>query len=124
MRFLLDENLSPIIADLLSAAGHDTTHTRALGLAKADDLEVFAMALAERRCIISSDTDFGEILARTSAELPSLILLRRQDHRRASEIAALILTNLDTVASDLDSGAIVVLDDSRLRVRPLPLRPS
>jgi predicted nuclease of predicted toxin-antitoxin system len=51
------------------------------------------------------------------------VLLRRQAQRRAHEIAALILANLDAVAEDLQSGAVVVLDEERIRIRRLPLRP-
>jgi hypothetical protein len=38
VRFLLDENLSPVLAELLAAAGHDTFHVRDLGLLTAADL--------------------------------------------------------------------------------------
>ena len=44
-----------------------------------------------------------------------MILLRRQEGRRASEIASLIVANLQAVADDLASGAIVVLDEDRAR---------
>jgi hypothetical protein len=33
----------------------------------------------------------------------------------------MVLANLDAVASDLDEGAVVVLEDGRVRVRRLPL---
>jgi predicted nuclease of predicted toxin-antitoxin system len=32
VRLLIDENLSPILAELLNAAGHDASHVRDLGL--------------------------------------------------------------------------------------------
>ena len=73
--------------------------------------------------LISSDTDFGELLARSNANGPSVILLRRQEGRRASKIASLIVANHKAVADDLASGAIVVLDDDRVRGRSLPLQP-
>ncbi len=75
------------------------------------------------RLLISADTDFGDLLAHSNDGGPSVILLRRQEGRRASEIAALILANLDVVAGDLDAGAFVVLDQDRVRVRSLPFRP-
>ena len=52
-----------------------------------------------------------------------MILLRRQEGRRASEIATLIVANLGAVADDLVAGAVVVLDDDRIRIRSLPFRP-
>ena len=124
MKFLLDQNVSPALIDLLSEAGHEAEHVRGLGLSEASDGEVLAATSVAGAVLVSSDTDFGELLARSNAGEPSVILLRRQDGRRASEVAGLILANLDAVAQDLDEGAVVVLDDERVRVRSLPFRPA
>lgn len=80
-------------------------------------------ASTEARVLVSADTDFGDLLARTNAGSPSVLLLRRQDHRRAAQVAELLMLNFESVADDLEAGAIVVLDDDRIRVRRLPLRP-
>ena len=39
------------------------------------------------------------------------------------QVAELLMMNLRMVAEDLETGAIVVLDDDRIRVRRVPLRP-
>jgi predicted nuclease of predicted toxin-antitoxin system len=123
VRLLLDQNLSPLLAELLVADGHDAVHVRSLGMSTASDLTIMETASAEGRVVLSADHDFGELLARTNAASPSVLLLRRQDHRRANQVAELLMLNLPTVAEDLESGAIVVFDDDRIRVRRLPLRP-
>ena len=41
------------------------------------DEELFALADADGWVIVLGDTDFGELLARTNASAPSVILLRR-----------------------------------------------
>jgi predicted nuclease of predicted toxin-antitoxin system len=123
VKFLLDENQSPRIADLLAEAGHDALHVRDIDLRTSPDDEVLAAAHEAGRVVISADTDFSELLATSNADGPSILLLRRQEQRRADEVAALILANLDDVADDLWSGAVVVLDDERIRIRSLPLRP-
>lgn len=123
MKFLLDENQSPLIADLLAEAGHDTVHVRDINLRTSSDEKVLVAARNSGRVVISGDTDFGELLAASNADGPSVVLLRRQQQRRAREIAALILVNLEHIAADLESGAVVVLDDERIRIRSLPLRP-
>lgn len=87
------------------------------------DAEILAAARADARVIVSADTDFGELLARTNADGPSVLLIRRQGQRRARQLAALILANLGDVAGDLNAGAVVVLDADRIRVRRLPIRP-
>ena len=124
MRFLLDQNQSPELVWRLSAVGHDVVHVRDLGLGEASDAYILEVARSADRIVVSGDTDFGDLLARSNASGPSVILLRRQDHRRAAEISALLLLNLDAVSSDLANGAVVVFDEDRLRVRSLPIRPS
>lgn len=123
MKFLLDENQSPAIVGLLAEAGHDAVHVRDLDMKGSPDVAVLAAASAADRVVISADTDFGELLAFSNERGPSIVLLRRQQQRRAHEIAALILANLDDVADDLRAGAIVVIDDDRVRIRSLPFRP-
>jgi len=121
MRFLLDNNLSPKLADFLRAAGHDVVHVRDIGLGSAPDTVVIDEARTQGRVLISAHTDFGTLLARTHATTPSFLLIRRASGRRASEQAAIILNNLDVVQADLDAGAIVVLGEATLRIRRLPI---
>ena len=123
MKFLLDQNVSPALVGLLADSDHLAEHVRDLAMREAPDDVVLAAARDADAVLISSDTDFGELLARSNANEPSVILLRRQEGRRASEIASLIVANLQAVADDLASGAIVVLDDDRVRIRSLPLQP-
>jgi len=122
MRFLVDQNLSPLLADELRVAGHDVAHTAELDLAMEEDSVVMQRARDEQRVLISADTDFGTLLASTGAPQPSLLLLRLRSPRPAAALAAVLLANLGAVADDLEAGAIVVLEDERVRVRRLPLR--
>ena len=90
-------------------------------MAAAPDTDVLRRAAAEQRVLISADTDFGELLSRSRAAAPSVLLLRRQQQRRAVALFELITVNLPTIAADLEAGAIVVFDDTRIRVRNLPI---
>lgn len=121
MRFLVDNNLSPLLAEHLANAGHDAVHLRTYELQAASDPDVMDRARREHRVLVSADTDFGTLLAQQRATTPSVILLRIGNGRRAAQIAELMLINLSTVQDDLDAGAVVVIDDERIRVRPLPM---
>jgi predicted nuclease of predicted toxin-antitoxin system len=121
VRFLVDECLSTRVVALLTVADHDVVHVQDRDLQGHVDEEVLELARAEDRVLLSADTDFGEILARSGAALPSLILFR-QGNRTPEHRAATLLANLDEVAEDLLAGAVVVLEEDRIRIRRLPLR--
>jgi predicted nuclease of predicted toxin-antitoxin system len=120
MRFLVDNSLSPHLAVALSRASHDAVHVRDRGLAEADDETIFEAAAREQRVIIAQDTDFGTILAMRGAPYPSLILFRCQA-KSTEAVLALLMANIPTVSTDLKAGAIVVIEDARIRVRRLPI---
>lgn len=121
MRLLLDENLSPAVSGFLLEAGHDVIHVRDRGLTSAGDEVVLALAFAEERVLISADTDFGTLLARSGANKPSVVLIRRVVGRRAAEQARLLIDNLPAVQDDLAEGAVVVLGEQTMRIRRLPI---
>ena len=121
MRFLIDNALSPALAQSLNSAGHDAAHVRDAGLRDADDERVFEHASAEGRVLVSADTDFSTLLAKRSGRTPSVILFRRGVERRALGQARLLLANLPVIESALAAGSLVVLEPTRIRIRALPL---
>lgn len=76
MRLFLDETVQHRLASLLQADGHDATHVRLVGMQGASDKEVMAYAAAETRVLVTTDTDFGALLALSGATRPSVVLLR------------------------------------------------
>ena len=120
MRFLVDNALSPKLAEGLRQAGHDAVHLREIGRQSAPDSEVLARAIDEARIIISSDMDFGDLLAARELARPSVILFRRVERGTNSRLA-LLLKNIAAISVDLERGSIVILESSRMRIRSLPI---
>lgn len=71
MRFLVDNALSPLVAEGLRQRGHDAVYVRDYGLHAAEDEVIFARAAEEDRVIVSADTDSGAYNRRR----PDIILM-------------------------------------------------
>ena len=121
MKFLIDNAISPKVSEILCANGFDCVHVRDLGIGNAADVVIFERAARDGRTLISSDTDFGTLLATRQAVVPSVVLLRKVANHRPFVQAAILLANLAIIEDSLERGCVAVMSDSRIRIRKLPI---
>jgi predicted nuclease of predicted toxin-antitoxin system len=121
MKILVDMNLSPDWVAVLKQAGWETTHWSSVGDPRAADSEIVSWAKQRGFVIFTHDLDFGTALALTQAEGPSVIQVRTQDVTPAA-IGKLVVNALRQFQSELEKGALIVLDEANVCARILPLK--
>lgn len=125
MRLLLDENVSYRVAGHLKAAGHECVHVSDLGLTSTDDAVILERARGEDWVLVTADHDFVQMLFASGDSGPSLMLIREVQSLHSDELAKLLLDALSAgLAEFLPDGVIATLTPDKVRVRPLPIRPS
>jgi len=120
MKALLDMPVSASLVDVLQVHGHEGVHAHDLGLDRAPDSELLAVARREKRIIITADLDFPRILALSSAEGPGLILFRGGNYPDA-EMRDLLERVLAEVSPEVLGVSVCVVDKQRIRLTRLPL---
>jgi predicted nuclease of predicted toxin-antitoxin system len=123
VKFLVDNALSPAVADGLRELGHDAIHVRGIGWQRRPDEDIFDLAERERRIVVSADTDFSQLLALRRARAPSLVLLRDGTERVPSMQPPLIDRWTTVHEEALVAGAVLTIEHGQCRVRRLPIVP-
>ncbi len=119
MRFLADVGVSIRVVEWLRNNGHDAKHLREEGLHRMPNGEIFTKAVGENRIIITFDLDFAEIVALGRGKKTSVVIIRLHN-TRASHVIRRLSAALKDTANALEKGAVVVIEESRHRVRDLP----
>lgn len=121
MKLVIDMNLTPQWVPVLQQAGHDAVHWSDVGDPAAPDHAIMAWAHEHGRCVFTHDLDFGALLAATHAAGPSVLQVRTQDVLPAA-LAPAVLSALAQFSDQLQAGALITIDEARVRARILPLR--
>ena len=120
MRFLADMGISTQIVAWLNQSGHDAIHLSDEGLQRLPDHLVFEKARKEKRILLTFDLDFGEIAAASGSSKTSVVVFRMKNKRGQNVIERLDAV-LQQVSTQLKEGAIICVEETRYRIRRLPI---
>ena len=117
MQFLANENMPMSVILHLRAAGHDVVAAKESMRGETDDA-ILARAQSEHRILISQDKDFGELAYRSGRPADcGVILFRLQGQSPEADQLRMIEVLGSTTTW---SGLFSVVDERRIRSRPLP----
>lgn len=120
MRFLADVGISPIVVQELQQQGHNAIHLFDEALERLPDHEILAKARRESRIVLTHDLDFGDLLAASGEDIPSVIIFRLNDMRPAN-VSRHLEHILFRFEDALGSGVVVSVGEKRVRIRSLPI---
>lgn len=120
LKFLADMGMSQSTTSWLKQQAYDVIHLRDEKLERASDADIIEKAKKENRIILTCDLDFGDLMVASGGICPSVIIFRLEDetpinvNRRLSQV-------LMESSSALSKGAIISVEETRHRVRLLPI---
>ena len=115
MRFLLDVCASSrSMQAMLVAQGHDVLSALERN-PQATDEELMVLALEEQRILITEDKDFGELVF--VRRLPHPCIIRFVEMRIREKVAAMGEL-IGQHANEMSAGALIVVTQNRVRIRP------
>lgn len=113
-------NLSPAWVEEFAKHGIEAAHWSTIGDPKAPDVDIMDWARKLSYVVFTHDLDFGTTLALTHANGPSVIQIRGQ-RVLPDQVGQILASVLNRHETDLQAGALIVIDQAKQRVRTLPL---
>lgn len=76
MKFLIDAQLPPTLARLITSLGHQAVHVQDVQLLLATDLAIWAYAVSRQHVIMTKDEDFKNILLLATEQKTPVVWVR------------------------------------------------
>jgi predicted nuclease of predicted toxin-antitoxin system len=106
VRFLIDAQLPPALAGWIRSQGHDADHVFDVGLARADDRDIWSLAVDSSAVIVTKDEDFAR--RRVVAKQGPQVVWLRVGNTRRSQLLDLFGAGFHDMLDSLDRGEILV----------------
>ena len=120
MTLLVDMNLSPEWVPAFEEAGLRARHWSDVGAVDALDEVIFQWAAEHDSVIVTQDFDFPHLLYHCHSGKPSVVHLRLRDELDESQRQRVVIAVRNHV-NELRHGALLMVTDSRCKLRLLPL---
>lgn len=117
LKFLSDENISPRVVSFLRHNGIDVIDAQEEGWQGKTDSYLLEKAYDDNRFVITHDSDFGTLAINEGSPCRGIIYLRLRNLKADSIINA--LEKLLLFDRDLLEGSLIVVEDTRVRIRSI-----
>jgi predicted nuclease of predicted toxin-antitoxin system len=120
VRLFADLNIAPRTVQALRSEGVDVTRVNEVLPPSTSDEEIVRHARANGFTIVTQALDFSAIVALSGASTPSVVSLRLGS-AQADVVSRRLGAILPVIRAELESGAIVTVEEHVCRTRKLPI---
>ena len=114
MKFLVDAQLPRRLSHRLQELGHDVVHTLDLPQGnRTTDARIIQMSMAERRVVVTKDTDFVDTLIVKG--VPYKLLLVSTGNIKNSDLERLLLRNIESIVDGFAGFDFIEIDQLAIR---------
>ena len=113
--------ISPRVVPFLAGVGHEAVHLLDQGLERLPDPEILTKARDENRILLTHDLGFGELVAASGEQLPSVIIFRLRN-MQPSRVNLYLRNVVTEYSGSLEDGAVISVTEGQVRSRNLPIR--
>jgi len=121
MKFLADMGISPRTVEFLRDSGLEAVHLSEEGLFLMEDDAILFKARTEGYVLLTHDLDFGELIAVSGAQLPSVIVFRLRN-MRPENVNRHLIKIIEDYQGKLEEGVFISVTEGQARIRSLPLK--
>lgn len=116
--FLVDASLPKATGALIRSRGFLANDVRDMDMGTASDVEIASAARTRQLCLISRDSDFGNILNYPPGDYAGLVVVQAPDAAGRQFVLGLIERFLEQRAIvEQVAGKLVVIEADRIRIR-------
>jgi predicted nuclease of predicted toxin-antitoxin system len=113
LKFIIDTQLPPILAHILSQNGYDAVHTTNFPSGHLmTDKQIIGIAITEQRVIITKDSDFFDY--HISKGFPPKVLFVKLGNQKNNFLLKEIRSNLNSIVSLFNQCNMIVLTKEHL----------
>jgi len=122
LKFFADECISPVTVSFLLENGYKAKHAEDVKMSSAKDSEILNYTTKKDMILITQDLDFSALLALSGNSHPGVITIRLK-FPSPKNVNNALKKLLDSQSEQQIKGSIIILEETRIRFRKLPILP-
>jgi len=116
MRFKLDENFGISTRRIFKSEGYDVETVYDEGISGCSDTSLFEKCSDERRCLVTMDLDFSDILRFPPSQSNGIVIFRVPKNSRITMLEHLVKQYLKALKKGNIDGNLCIVEAGKIRI--------